>query len=141
MIAPEIRICKLVGDERGLAGVQQPAVQHDPGTVRDAEDLSGEQQHGVKGLLLRRAGHSAGQSEMGQKRLDRSWPHLLWVTCVVEKDRPAHPVEVGAFGTNRVVFEPDDFSSPIESCLLGPRSRRPFNMDVFRLHTGSPLPR
>jgi hypothetical protein len=52
--------------------------------------------------------------EMGQKRLDLSWPHLLWVAFVVEKDIPSHPVEVGAFGTNRVVFSPDDFPSPLE---------------------------
>src|SRR5207302_715241 len=122
----------LLGGRHGMdAGVIQ----------RDAEDLSGEQQHGVKGLLLRRAGHSAGQSEMGQKRLDRSWPHLLWVACVVEKARPSHPVEGGAFGTNRVVFEPDAFPSPIESLLHGPRPMRPFDMDVFRRHTGSPWPR
>jgi transposase len=56
----------------------------------------------------------ACHGEMGQKRLDLSGPRLLWVVFVVEKDRPSHPVEVGAFGTNRVVFSPDDFPSPIE---------------------------
>ena len=114
----------------------------DAGVIqRDAEDLSGEKQQGVQGLRLRRAGHIACQSERGQKRLDLSWPHLLWVACVVAKERPSHPVAGGACGTNRGVCEPDDFLSPIESFLRGPRSMRTFDMDVFRLHTGSPWPR
>ena len=56
----------------------------------------------------------AGHGEMGQKRLDLRWPHLLRVAFVVEKDIPSHLVEVGAFGTNRVVFEPNDFLRPLE---------------------------
>ena len=76
--------------------------------------LAVEKQQGVKGLMLRRVGHMACHGEMGQKRLDLSWPHLLGVAFVVEKDIPSHPVEVGVFGTNRVVFAPDDFTSPIE---------------------------
>ena len=85
----------------------------EPGNVL-AQDLAVEKQQGVKGLILRRAGHSACHGEMRQKRLDLSGPHLLWVAFVVEQDIPPHPVEVGAFSTNRIVFEPDDFPSPIE---------------------------
>src|SRR5262245_39343564 len=105
---------------------------------RDAEDLSGEKQQGVKGLILRRAGHIAGYGEMGQKRLDLGGSHLLWVAFVVEKDIPSHPVEVGVFSTNRVMFSSDDVPSPLEEFMLGLRSRRPFDTDVCRLHTASP---
>src|SRR4029453_313834 len=73
-----------------------------------------EKQQGVKDLILRRAGHLAGHGEMGQKRLDLRGPHLLGVAFVVEQDIASHPVEVGAFGTNRVVFAPDDVPSPLE---------------------------
>jgi hypothetical protein len=89
------RQCALLVGAHGIdAGVIQ----------RDAEDRSVEKQQGVKGLILRRAGHIACHGKMGQKRLDLSWPYLLWVAFVVEKDIPSHPVAVGAFGTNRVVF-------------------------------------
>ena len=55
-----------------------------------------------------------GHGEMGQKRLNLRGPHLLGVAFVVEKDIASHPVEVSAFGTNRVVFAPDDFLRPLE---------------------------
>ena len=82
----------------------------------------------------------AGQGEMGQKGLNLRGPHLLWVAFVVEQDIPSHPVEVGVFGTNRVVFAPDDVPSPLEEFLLGPRPMRAFDMDIVLLHTGALWP-
>ena len=111
----------------------------DAGVIhRDAANLSGATPQGVQGLRLRRAGHRACDGEMGQQRLDLSWSPLLGGAFGVEKDRPSPPGEVGAFGTNRVVFSPDDFLRPLEEFLRGPRSMRLLDMDIFRLPPGAP---
>ena len=81
-------------------------------------------------LMLEQGQHVKSYSDPGfprmpfhgtrrQERLDLTWSPIFRMAFVVEHDVSAHPVDLGAFGTHRVVLHPHDVPSPIAPCLLG----------------------
>jgi hypothetical protein len=51
---------------------------------------------------------------MGEKGCDLWSSHLPGVTFIVEQDVAPGPTDVGLFGANRVVFDPDDITHLVE---------------------------
>ena len=56
---------------------------------------------------------------MGEKGLDFGDAHFTWELFIVEQDVALDPGDVGLFGTDGLVFEPDGLSDLVEE-FLGP---------------------
>jgi len=54
---------------------------------------------------------------MGEECLYLSRPHVFGVPFVVEKDVALDPTDVGLFGANRIMLEPDGVTYTIEQLL------------------------
>lgn len=52
--------------------------------------------------------------QVGEEGLDFGSAHLGWVALVVEEDEAANPGDVGLFGADGIVFEPNSVTNLIE---------------------------
>ena len=52
--------------------------------------------------------------QVGEESFDFGGAHLVGVALVVEEDEAADPVDVGLFGADGVVFDPDGVTDLIE---------------------------
>jgi hypothetical protein len=51
---------------------------------------------------------------MGEEGLDLLATHVLWVPPVAEQDVAPGPTDVGFFGADRIVLEPDGVTKLVE---------------------------
>ena len=52
--------------------------------------------------------------QMGEESLDLLATHVLWGPLVVEQDVAPGPTDVGFFGVDRIVLEPDGVTKLVE---------------------------
>jgi len=71
------------------------------------KDLAVQEQDGVEGLILRGGGDLLIHGQVGQEGLDFRRAHVLGMSFAVVENVAFDPADVGFFGADRVVLEPD----------------------------------
>jgi hypothetical protein len=86
---------------------------------RLCEDVAVQEEQGAEGLVLGGGGAVLVTGEVGKEGFDFYLTHMARVPFAVEEDEASHPVQVLAFGAQRVMFAAQGVARPIEQADLG----------------------
>lgn len=85
----------------------------------DFEDVFVEEYDGVERLVLRGSCHFPFHGQVAQKGVHFGGAHIPGVPLSLKEDVSADPLQIGLFGAQAVVLDPEDFSNLIEELGRG----------------------
>lgn len=80
----------------------------------DIEGVAVQEENGADGLILSGGGCFALDDKVGDELVDFRHSHFFWVALVVKEDVFTNPLDVGFFGTERILFEANVVSEAVE---------------------------